>query len=68
MGDTSGLNPEQIQAISPCVETVISLKQHFKRASLEFRHGEYSKVIVPTPNGDVAFGKNAPLVNTNSQK
>jgi 3-deoxy-7-phosphoheptulonate synthase len=63
VGDTNDLNPERIQAISPCVETVLEIKKPFKRASLEFRHGEYSEVIVPTPNGEVAFGKNAPLVN-----
>ncbi|MDJ0595531.1 MAG: 3-deoxy-7-phosphoheptulonate synthase [Pleurocapsa sp. MO_226.B13] len=63
VGDTSELNPEQIQAISPWIETVQKIDKPFKRASLEYRHGEYSDVVVPTPNGDVAFGKNAPLVN-----
>ena len=63
VGETNDLNPEQIQAISPCVETVLEIKKPFKRASLEYRHGEYSEIVVPTPNGDIAFGKNAPLVN-----
>jgi 3-deoxy-7-phosphoheptulonate synthase len=62
-GNTDRLNPEQIQAISPDIETVLPIPHPFKRASLEFRHGEYSEIVVPTPHGDVAFGKNAPLVN-----
>ena len=63
VGETNDLNPQQIQAISPCIETVLQIKKPFKRASLEFRHGKYSEIVVPTPNGDVVFGKNAPLVN-----
>ncbi|MDJ0577988.1 MAG: 3-deoxy-7-phosphoheptulonate synthase [Xenococcaceae cyanobacterium MO_234.B1] len=63
VGDTDDLNREQIQAISPWVETVLQIKKPFKRASLEFRHGEYSEVVVSTPNGNISFGKDAPLVN-----
>jgi 3-deoxy-7-phosphoheptulonate synthase len=40
----------------------MQVKQTFKRASLEFRDGEPSEVVVPTPNGFVTFGQNHPLV------
>ncbi|MBD2336079.1 3-deoxy-7-phosphoheptulonate synthase [Calothrix sp. FACHB-156] len=62
VGDTGSLNIEQIQQLSPFVEQVLRVKHPFKRASLEFRHGEYSEVVVPTPNGIVTFGQNHPLV------
>jgi 3-deoxy-7-phosphoheptulonate synthase len=62
VGETASLNPEQIQEISPWIESVLRVEQPFKRASLDYRHGEYSEVVVPTPNGDVAFGYNHPVV------
>jgi 3-deoxy-7-phosphoheptulonate synthase len=62
VGETAALDPLQIQEISPWIEDVLRVEQPFKRASLEFRHGDYSEVIVPTPNGPVAIGKNHPLV------
>ena len=62
LGDTAALNPDQIQQISPWIEQVIRINKPFKRASLEFRHGEPSEVVVPTPNGPVTFGQNHPLV------
>ena len=62
VGDTGSLNIEQVQQLSPFVEQVLRVKHPFKRASLEFRHGEYSEVVVPTPNGLVTFGQNHPLV------
>jgi 3-deoxy-7-phosphoheptulonate synthase len=62
IGDTEAINPEQIQQISPFIEQVNRIKKPFKRASLEFRHGEYSEVIVPTLNGLVTFGHNHPVV------
>ena len=62
VGETASLNPEQIQEISPWIESVLRVEQPFTRASLDFRHGEYSEVIVPTPNGDVVFGNNHPVV------
>ena len=62
VGETASLNPEQIQEISPWIENVLRVEQPFKRASLEYRHGEYSEVVVPTPNGDVVFGNNRPIV------
>jgi 3-deoxy-7-phosphoheptulonate synthase len=62
LGDTAALNPEQIQQISPFIEQVMRVNRPFKRVSLEFRHGEPSEVIVPTPNGAIAFGQNHPLV------
>ena len=62
VGETASLNPEQIQEISPWIESVLRVEQPFKRTSLEYRHGEYSEVVVPTPNGDVIFGNNNPIV------
>jgi 3-deoxy-7-phosphoheptulonate synthase len=62
VGDTAELNPDQIQQISPFIEQVQRLNKPFKRASLEFRYGEHSSVVVPTPNGPVTFGQNQPLV------
>lgn len=62
VGETAALDPLQIQEISPWIENVLRVEQPFKRASLEFRHGDYSEVIVPTPNGPIAIGKNHPLV------
>lgn len=41
---------------------IIRVKQPFKRASLEFRYGEPTDVVVPTPLGSVTFGQNHPLV------
>ena len=62
VGETASLNPEQVQEISPWIESVLRVEQPFKRASLDYRHGEYSEVVVPTPNGDVVFGNNHPVV------
>jgi 3-deoxy-7-phosphoheptulonate synthase len=62
LGDTTAIGRENIQQISPFIEQVTRVKQPFKRASLEYRYGEPSEVIVPTPNGSVTFGQNHPLV------
>ena len=62
VGDTASLNPQQIQQLSPFIEKVIKVDKPFKRASLEFRHGEPTEVFVSTPNGFVAFGQNHPIV------
>ena len=62
VGETAALDPLQIQEISPWIETVLRVEQPFKRASLEFRHGEPSEVTVSTPNGAVTFGQNHPVV------
>lgn len=62
VGETASLDPLQIQEVSPWIETVLRVEQPFKRASLEFRHGEYSEVFVSTPSGEVPFGKNHPVV------
>ncbi len=63
VGDTTTLNPQQIQQISPFIEKVMKVDRPFKRASLEYRHGEMTEVFVPTPNGTVVFGHNHPLVS-----
>ncbi len=62
VGDTASLDPLQIREISPWIEQVLRVEQPFKRASREFRHGEASDIVVPTPNGDVIFGENQPVV------
>ncbi|HIK05147.1 MAG TPA: 3-deoxy-7-phosphoheptulonate synthase [Trichormus sp. M33_DOE_039] len=62
IGDTSEIDQQQIHNLSPFIEQVIRIKKPFKRASLEFRYGEQSEVVVSTPNGLVTFGQNHPLV------
>ncbi|MDJ0743096.1 MAG: 3-deoxy-7-phosphoheptulonate synthase [Xenococcaceae cyanobacterium MO_167.B27] len=62
VGDTAGLNPQHLQQLSPFIEKVMRVDKPFKRASLEFRHGEPTEVSVPTPNGVVVFGQNHPIV------
>lgn len=62
VGETASLDPEQIQEVSPWIESVLRVEKPFKRVSLDYRHGQPSDVIVPTPNGDVTFGLNHPIV------
>lgn len=62
VGDTADLDPLQLQEMSPWVEEVLRVERPYKRASLEFRHGEASEVIVPTPAGNVAIGLHHSLV------
>ena len=62
VGETATLDPLQIQENSPWIEDVLRVEQPFKRASLEFRHGELSEVVVSTPDGSVSFGQNHPVV------
>ena len=62
VGDTATFNIELIQEMSPWIESVLRVEKPFKRVSLEYRHGQYSEVVVPTPNGDVTFGPNHPVV------
>ncbi|MGJ5676091.1 MAG: hypothetical protein ACR9NN_21195 [Nostochopsis sp.] len=53
IGDTAEIAPKQIQNLSQCIEQVLRVEKPFKRASLEFRYGEPSEVVVSTPNGKV---------------
>ncbi len=62
VGDTADLEPLQLQEMNPWIEQVLRVERPYKRASLEFRHGEAGEVIVPTPNGPVPFGLHHPLV------
>lgn len=62
VGETSDLDPLQIQEISPWIEEVLRVERPFKRASREFRHGEASDVVVTTPDGPVHFGEHHPVV------
>ncbi|MFB2896806.1 3-deoxy-7-phosphoheptulonate synthase [Aerosakkonemataceae cyanobacterium BLCC-F50] len=62
VGDTADLDPLQMQELSPWIEQVLRVEQPFKRASIEYRHGEASEVPVSTPNGVVYFGLQHPLV------
>jgi 3-deoxy-7-phosphoheptulonate synthase len=61
VGDTADLDPLQIQEVSPWIEHVLRVEQPFKRVSREYRHGEASEVVVPTPNGNVYIGENHPI-------
>lgn len=61
VGETAELDPLETQEISPWIENVLRVEQPFKRASIEFRHREYSDVAVPTPNGVIKIGKNHPV-------
>ncbi len=62
VGDTAEIDTRQIQNISHYVEQVLRVNKPFKRASLEFRHGEHSEIVIPTPNEQITFGQNHPLV------
>ncbi|NDJ20704.1 3-deoxy-7-phosphoheptulonate synthase [Nostoc sp. B(2019)] len=62
IGETATLDRLQIQKFSPWIEEVLRVEKPFKRVSREFRNGEASEVIVPTPNGRVYFGEHHPLV------
>jgi 3-deoxy-7-phosphoheptulonate synthase len=62
VGETAQFNIELIQELSPWIESVLRVEKPFKRASLEYRHGQYSEVVVPTPNGNVTFSPNHPVV------
>jgi 3-deoxy-7-phosphoheptulonate synthase len=61
VGDTASLDEARIQELSPFIEQVLRVEKRFKRASLEFRHGEYSTVSVETPKGSVSFGPSHPI-------
>ena len=63
VGDTATMNPQKVQQMSPFIEQVVKVNKPFKRASIEFRHGEPSSVYVQTPSGFVAFGQNHPIVS-----
>lgn len=62
VGDTVELDPLNIQEISPWIEQVLRVEKPYKRTSREYRHGEASDVVVPTPNGDVHFSEHHPIV------
>ncbi len=62
IGETTTLDPLQIQETSPWIEQVLRVDRPFKRVSREFRHGEASDVVVSTPNGPVHFGEHQPVV------
>lgn len=62
VGNTSTLDPLQLQELSPWIEKVMPVEKPFKRVSRDYRYGEASEVMVSTPNGPVYFGENHPLV------
>lgn len=62
VGETSDLDPLQIQELSQWIEQVLRVEVPYKRASRQFRHGEASEVVVNTPDGPVIFGEHHPLV------
>lgn len=63
VGDTTAIDPAQIQQLSPFIKQVVQIDKPFKRASLQFHNGEPSTVFAETPNGFVAFGQNHPVVS-----
>ncbi|MEC4868961.1 MAG: 3-deoxy-7-phosphoheptulonate synthase, partial [Jaaginema sp. PMC 1078.18] len=62
VGDTANLDEEQIPENSDWIETVLRVERPYKRASREFRHGEAGEVWVTTPEGEVPFGEQHPIV------
>jgi 3-deoxy-7-phosphoheptulonate synthase len=62
VGETADLDPRRIQELSSWIEQVLRVEVPYKRASRQFRHGQASDVVVNTPQGDVVFGENHPLV------
>ncbi|MFN6569999.1 3-deoxy-7-phosphoheptulonate synthase [Dendronalium sp. ChiSLP03b] len=62
IGDTSTIDRMLIQEFSPWIEQVLRVEKPFKRVSREFRYGEASEVVVPTPNDRVYFGEHHPIV------
>jgi 3-deoxy-7-phosphoheptulonate synthase len=62
VGETATLELSRIEELSFWIQQVLRVGKPFKRASLEFRHGHHSEVLVNTPNEVVTFGKNHPLV------
>ena len=62
VGETATLDPDHLRDFSPWIEKVLRVEKPYKRVSREFRHGEASQVVVPTPAGSVTFGENQPIV------
>ena len=62
VGETASLDPLQLKEISPWIESVLRVEKPYKKTSLEYRNGEHSSVVVPTPSGNVTFGINHPVV------
>ncbi|MBW4613581.1 MAG: 3-deoxy-7-phosphoheptulonate synthase [Desmonostoc vinosum HA7617-LM4] len=62
IGDTSTIDTLQVQELSQWIQQVLRVQQSFKRVSREFRYGEASEIVVPTPNGRVYFGEHHPIV------
>lgn len=62
VGDTASLDESELQEQSPFIERVLRVEKKFKRASLEFRHGEMTTVAVETPKGAISFGQAHPVV------
>lgn len=62
VGDTTSINLQQVEKLSPYIERVTRVEKPFKRASLEWNNGEPSTIYVSTPNEIVAFGQHSPIV------
>lgn len=62
VGETAELDPDQIKDLNPWIESVLRVEKPYKRVSREYRHGEASRVEVPTPKGSVFFGEPDPIV------
>ncbi len=62
VGDTTSINVQQIEKLSPFIERVMRVEKPFKRASLQWTDGQPSTVYVTTPNEIVAFGQHSAIV------
>ncbi len=62
VGETQELDPDHIRDVSPWIEQVMRVEKPYKRVSQEFRHGQGSEIVVPTPQGSVTFGHNQNIV------
>lgn len=62
VGDTTSINLQQVENLSPFIEKVMRIEKPFKRASLQWNNGEPSTIYVSTPNEIVPFGQNSPIV------
>lgn len=61
VGETAELDPLQIKEVSPWIEEVLRVEKPFKRASLDYRHGQVSNVVIDTPAERVIIGRDQPV-------
>ncbi|MEH1971207.1 MULTISPECIES: hypothetical protein [unclassified Nostoc] len=57
VGDTTEIDAQEVQNLSPFIEQVLRINKPLKRASLEFRYGETNDLKVFTPSTHITFGQ-----------